>query len=173
MMKYLAIIGTWLAVLISDSVILPALTDFPSGFGILVFLSALVIVFGVHHWVIGLGIVLAGITELIFGMYFGVVIGAWLVMVWCGYVLYQFLNVKSMGENDSMFSLMPFTLLGLVVFSVGEIVFWLIEYFIYKSGFTLPVLLEVASSPVIISIVIIELAITLFIFRFIYPSQNA
>lgn len=172
MIKYPAIVGVWLVVLIIDSVMLPALTGFPSGFGISVFLSALVIVFGVHRWVIGLGVVFAGITELIFGMNFGVVIGSWLFMVWCGYVLYQFLNIKSMGENDSVFAVLPFTFLGIVIFSVGGIAFWLINHFIYKSGLVLSVLLEIMVSPVIASIVIIELAATLFVFRLINSSPN-
>lgn len=172
-MKYFMIIGIWLAVLIGDGVILPALTGLPAGFGIIVFLSALVITFGIHRWVIGLGIILAGVTELMIGAYFGVIMGAWLVMAWSWHLLNKFLNMKPLNESDSLVALMPFTLLGLGLFALGESALWAISRFIYEAGLTAMVLVDILRSPAIFSIVAAELVITLFIFHFIYSPRNS
>ncbi|MEK7217700.1 MAG: hypothetical protein AAB374_02245 [Patescibacteria group bacterium] len=171
-MRHLAIIGVWFVVFIADGIVFPALTGLPSGFGIMVLLSVLAITFGVHRWVIGLGIIFAGITELIIGTYFGTIIGAWLAMAWVWHLLNQFLNLKSMNENDSLVALAPFILLGLGLFAFGEGVSWMIIHFVYESELT-AMFFDIFLSPAILSIVAVEFAITFFVFRFIYFSRNA
>ncbi|GEM_PF-5521698 len=172
-MRRLTIVIIWFTVFVGDGIILPALTGLPAGFGILVFLSALMITFGVQRWVIGSGIIFAGATELILGTYFGVIIGAWLVMAWLGHVFFKFLNMESMNKNNSLAILVPFTLFGVVIFFAGVGAWWIINRLAYESGLSPSALFRVVLSPVIISIVVIELAITLFIFRFIYSPKNA
>src|SRR3989344_882957 len=172
-MKYFAIIGVWFVALVGDGIILPALTGLPSGFGIIVLLSIMAVGFGVHRWVIGLGMILAGTTELIIGTYFGTIIGAWLVMAWGWYFLNQFLNIKSINKNNFLMAFVPVTLLGLGLFVFGEGVLWIIIRFVYESGLSTITLINILCSPAIFSIVAIELAVTLFIFRFIYLSRNA
>lgn len=172
-MRYFVIIGLWFAVLVIDGVVFPSLTGWPSGFGIIVLLSALAITFGIHRWVIGLGIILAGLTELMLGTYFGTIVGAWLVMAWSWHLLNQFLNMKPLSENDSFLALIPFTLLGLGLFGLGEIMLWIISRFVYKSGLAITNFIGVFHSPMIFIIVAIELAVTLFVFRFIYSSRNS
>ena len=172
-MRYFAIMVVWFAVLIGDGIVFPALTGWPSGFGIMVLLSALAITFGIHRWLIGLGIILAGLTELILGTYFGIIIGAWLVITRVWHLLNQFLNLKPMSENDSLIAFAPATLCGLGLFSLGEGVSWVIIRFAYESELPATTLINILRSPAIISIVGIELLITLFVFRFIYFSRNA
>ena len=172
-MKILTIIGVWLVVLIIDGIVLPALTGLPSGLGIMVLLSALAIMFGVHRWVIGLGIVLAGLTELILGTNFGVIIGAWLVMVWGWYFLNQFLNIKLISKNNFLVILLPLTLLGLIIFVLGEGAWWAISHLVYERGLALSTLLYIIRSPVILSVVAVELMVTLFVFGLVYSSHNS
>lgn len=172
-MKRVVIIGVWLMVLIVDGTVLPPLTGWPSGFGIMVLLSALAITFGIHLWVIGLGLVLAGMTELILGSYFGAIIGAWLIMAWIWYFLNRFLNMKPISENKSLVALVPFTLLGFILFVFGEGISWIINYFIYGSGFALTILVSIIRSPIICAVVVVELIITLSIFRLIYYPKDS
>ncbi|MDP4001784.1 MAG: hypothetical protein Q8P69_01925 [bacterium] len=171
-MKYFTIIIIWFIVFISDGIILPALTGLPAGFGILVFLLALMITFGVHRWVIGSGIIIAGVTELILGVYFGVIIGTWLVMAWIGHVFFKFLNIESMNENNFFGTIIPFTLFGIVIFAVGEGTLWVISRLAYESGLSPSTLFRIVFSPMVIIIVAIELVVTLFIFRFIYYTSR-
>lgn len=171
-MKRLLIIGVWLAVLIIDGIVLPALTGLPAGLGIMVLLSALAITFGIHRWVIGLGIILAGMTELMFGAYFGTIIGAWLVIAWGWHLLNRFLNMNPASENDSFMALVPFAVLGLGLFGLGEGVSWAIDRFVYESGLAVTTLIDILRSPTIFIIVAIELVATLLIFRLIYFSRT-
>lgn len=172
-MKYLLITVFWLVIFICDGIILPALTGLVSGFGAIVFLSALAITFGIHRWVIGLGIVLAGLTELMIGTYFGVIIGAWLVIAWSWHLLNRFLNMKSVNKNDSLGALIPVTLFGLGLFVVGEGVLWMMSRFVYESGLTATIFINILRSPTIIAVIMAELIITLFVFRFISSPKNA
>ena len=167
------IIIVWISLLVGDGIILPALTSLPSGFGAIVFLSALAITFGIHRWVIGLGIVLAGLTELMIGTYFGVIIGAWLVIAWSWHLLNRFLNMKSVNKNDSLGALIPVTLFGLGLFVVGEGILWMISRFVYESGLTATIFINILRSPTIITVIMTELIITLFVFRFISSPKNA
>lgn len=171
-MRRLVVIIIWFVVFVSDGIILPALTGLPTGFGILIFLSALIITFGVHRWVIGSGIILAGVTELILGTYFGVIMGAWLVMAWFGHIFFKFLNIESMDKNNSLATLVPFTLFGIIIFIVGEGALWTINRLAYESGLSPSTLSQIVFSPVVITVVAIEIAVTLFIFRLIYYSKN-
>lgn len=172
-MKYLAIVGVWLAIFVGDGIIFPALTGLPSGFGIIVLLSALVITFGIHRWLIGLGLIFAGLTELILGAYFGTIIGAWLIIVWGWYLLNQFLNLKLMNERASLATFVSRILFGLGLFVLGESVLWMIIRFVYEPELTITILINILRSPTIFSIVLVEFAVTFFVFRFIYSSKNA
>ena len=172
-MKQLAVICVWAAVFIIDGIMFPALTGLPSGLGIIVLLSALAITFGIHRWVIGLGIVLAGLTELMVGAYFGSIIGAWLVMAWSWHLLNRFLNMKPLSENNFLVALGPFTLLGFGLFGLGEGILWAIGRFVYEPGLTVTTLISIFRSPIMLSIVAVEFAIIIFIFRFIYSSRNS
>ena len=172
-MKRFGIIVIWFAVLIIDGVILPALTGLPSGFGIIVFLSALAITFGIHRWVLWFGIILAGISELILASYFGVIIGAWLVMATGWYFLNQFLSTKPMGESDSFFSFVPSVFFGFVLTGLGEGAIWLISRFVYKSGFATTTLLGIVRSPMIVGVMAVELGLILLVFRWFYSPKNS
>lgn len=171
-LKYFAIIIIWFVIFIGDGTVLPALTGLPFGFGIMILLSVMAITFGIQRWVIYLGIILAGLTELMIGAYFGTVIGAWLVMAWLWHILNNFLNMKSMSENDSLMTLVPFTLFGLGLFGLGEGVSWLINRFVYEPELAITNFVGIFCSPTMFSIVVIELTVTLFIFHFIYFSRN-
>ncbi len=171
-MKRIAIIGVWLAVLVVDGIVLPALTGRPAGLGVMVFLAALAITFGIQRWVIGLGIVLAGLTELMLGIYFGTIIGAWLVLAWGWHLLNRFLNMKPVSENDSWPVLAPFTLFGLALFLLGESASWAISRFAYEPGLSPATLFQIVRSPVIFCVVTVELVVILFIFHFIYSARN-
>ena len=94
-------------------------------------------------------------------------------MAWIWHLLNQLLNLKSMNENDSLVALAPFILLGLGLFAFGEGTLWVIIRFVYEPGLSTITLINILRSPAIFSIVAIELAVTLFIFRFIYLSRNA
>jgi len=171
-LKHLAIIIVWVIIFIGDGAVLPALTGLPSGFGIMVLLSAMVVVFGVQRWVIGLGIILAGLTELMVGTYFGTVIGAWLAIVWTWHFLNNFFNIKTINENSSFVALVPCTLFGLGLFGLGEGVLWVISRLVYEPGLSIVTLFDVFHSSAILSIVVIEFVMILFVFRLIYSSRN-
>lgn len=172
-MRQLTVICIWAAVFIGDGIILPALTGWPSGLGIMVLLAALAITFGIHRWVIGLGIVLAGMTELMVGAYFGAIIGAWLVMVWGWHFLNRFLNMKPVSENDSLVALVPFTLLGLIIFGLGEGALWVISRLAYEPRLTVTTFVNILGSPTIFTVVTIELAVIIFILHLIYSPRNS
>lgn len=172
-MRYFSIIGIWFAVLIGDGIVIPGLTGLPSGFGIIVILSALAITFGIHRWVINFGIVLAVLTELLLGAYFGSIIGAWLIMASVWHLLDRFLNMRPIDENNSLAALAPFTLLGLGLFGLGESAMWAIGHFVYEPGLAPLPLFYIMSSPVIFGIVSGELVLILLIFRFIFYSRNS
>ena len=172
-MKRLAIIIAWFFVVIIDGVVLPALTGLPTGFGIIIFLSAFAISFGIHRWVIILGIVLAFVTELNVGTYFGIIIGAWLVIAWAGHLMNRFFNMKPVNENDSLISILPIALLGFVLFCIGEVTLWVISRFVYESGLSMATLLQIMRSPKILAGVVAELMVVLSIFRLVYSPGDS
>lgn len=172
-MKHFPIILIWLGVIIADGIVLPALTGLPSGFGTIVLLSVLAITFGIHRWVIGLGILIAGIAELIFGMYFGAIIGSWLIMAWGWHLLNRFLNMKPMIEDNSLIAILPLTLFGLGLFIVGEAALWVTSRFVYEPKLTPSNLVHVVLSPIVLGITAAELIVIFFIFRFIYSSRDS
>ncbi len=171
-MKYFIIIVVWFAIIVGDGTILSALTGLPAGFGIIALLSALAVTFGIYRWVIILGIVLAGITELMLGLYFGTIISAWLVIAWVWHILNRFLNINLANENVSLMVLIPLTMLGFSLFIIGEGVLWAISNFVYKSGLNIMTLINIFRLPVICIIILIELSVTIFILRFGYRSKN-
>lgn len=171
-MRRLGIVGIWLVVIIIDGIVLPALSGLPSGLGIMVFLSALAITFGIHRWVISWGIVMAGATELILGAGFGTIIGSWLVVAWVWYLLNRFLNMKPLSENDSFLAFILFILLGLGLLAIGEGALWVITRLAYQSDLSTSTLFHLFRAPTILSIVAVELGVTLFVFRFIYSPKN-
>jgi len=170
-LKHLAIIIIWFVFFIGDGTVLPALTGLPFGFSIMILLSVMAITFGIERWVVYLGIILAGLTELLVGAYFGTIIGAWLVMAWLWHVLNKFLNMRPMSENNSLVTLMPFTLFGFGLFGLGEGVSWLINRFVYEPKLAITNFIGIFGSPTMLCIVAVELIVTLFIFHFIYSSQ--
>ncbi|MBP9822148.1 MAG: hypothetical protein KBC81_01735 [Candidatus Pacebacteria bacterium] len=171
-MKRFAIILIWIAVVVADGVLLPAISGMPSGFGALVFLSALIITFHVHRWVIGLGIFISLATELWVGAYFGTIIGSYLIMVIVWYLLNKFLNMRSASENGSMLAIIPFTFLGIILFGVGEVFLWLVNRYVYIRDLSMATLIKLIISPEILAIVTIELIVIFLVFNFIYSSQN-
>lgn len=158
--------------IIGDGNIFPALTGLPSGFGIVTLFSVLAITFGIHRWVVVLGIILAGVTELILGAYFGTIISAWLIMAWIWYFLNRFLNLKPASENNSLLAFIPFILLSFSLFVIGESVWWLISRFVYEPELTLATLINIFSSPTICAVILVELATTFLLFRFFYHPKD-
>ena len=172
-MKRAAIAAVWVVVLIVDGVVLPGLTGLHAGLGIMIFLAALAVSFGAHRWVIGLGMALSLGAELILGMNFGVIIGAWLAIIWSWYGMSQVLSMKSVHENDSMLTLVPCAAFGIVLVAVGECAAWLIDRVMYQAGLTSATLRAILGSPAIMGVAFVELVAVLFIFRFIYSSRTS
>mgnify|MGYP001579176617 CR=1 FL=1 len=172
-MKHISIIGVWIVLIIIDGILLPSLTGLPSGPDTILFLSVMVVTFGIHRWVIGLGIVIAGFAELILGTYFGAFIGSWLIMAWGWYILNRFLNMKPVSKHDSFLALAPFTLFSLALFFLGEGILCAIIRFVYEPELNLSTLLYIIQSPVILIVVAIEIAVTLLAFRFMYSSRDS
>lgn len=170
-MKYLLIIGLWLMAFICDGIILPALTGLVSGFGVIVFLAILIVMFGVHRWTILTGIILASATEILTGAYFGTIIVAWLIMNLVWYFLNMFLNIKLINPNDSFIKILTLIPYGLGLFILGESVMWLMIRLIYETQISIIMLSSILGSLVVYSIFMAEFLVIIFILRYIYHSK--
>ncbi len=171
-MKYILIFLIWLGLLVIDGLFLPAFFNFPFGFGMMIFLSALIVAFGSHRWVILLGLFLSVMAELILGAHFGTIMGSWLIMALGWYFLNQFLNIKPLKKEDSIIAVIPFIFFGLILFVIGEGALWLLNHFLYIRDLDVSVLVGIISAPALLISAIIELFGVLMIFKLISSDQN-
>ncbi len=77
-----------------------------------IFLIAIAMTYGVHRWVIYLGLVIACLTELVYGFYFGSLMIQWLVIMWIWYSLNNFFSLKVVNKNDYWFLIVPYIFYG-------------------------------------------------------------
>ncbi|MEK9158278.1 MAG: hypothetical protein AAB638_03835 [Patescibacteria group bacterium] len=163
-MKILTAIIIWIGVLLFDGVLLPATSNILIGMGSIVFLVALVVSQGLHRWVVSLGVALALTTEIIFGLYLGTLVGAWLVALWVWYGINRFLSLKSVVEDSSLVTLLPSLISGLLVLFAMLFAQWGLVRIFYESSISLSVFSNLLTSPRIIIIVAVELLIVIALF---------
>ena len=170
-MKRLVLPLLYILLLVVDGIVIPAFRDAVSGFGPAIFLVALLIGFGVHRGIIGWGLVIAFLTELSFGLYFGSMMGAWLITVGIWHLLNRFFSLKSFKENDSWFALVPAIFFGLILFGTFEIGQWLVSRLAYDRNLSIAIVEYMARSPEILMVSIGELLFILIAMRQLHARR--
>ncbi len=161
------IVLIWLAALVVDGIMLPALRIGPAGFGTLLFLIALALTFGVHRWVVGWGIAIALAAEIMLGLYFGTLIAAWLIAAWGWYGINRFFSMKAASEPGSRLAIIPLVVFGILLFVAAQLGQWFITRVFYERTLTVAVTQAIINSPPILIIVGIELLVLLAVLRLI------
>ncbi len=164
-MKKVVLILLYLLLIALDGIIIPAFQGAISGFGPAIFLVGLLVGFGVHRGIIGWGLVAACLTELLFGLYFGSMMGAWLITVWIWHLLNRFFSLKSFQENDSWLALVPAIFFGLILFGAFEIGQWVVIRLAYERSLSIAIVEYMARSPQILMVAIVELFFVLIVMR--------
>lgn len=172
-MKIFFSIIVWVFVLVVDGVVLPTMTNIFAGMGSVIFLTTLVLVHGFHKWVVGLGLLLAVVTEVVFGIYVGSIVGSWLVILWTWHLINKFMSFKSMSEDSSWSTLIPLLFSGAVISLFAFMAQWLIARFIYSSELPLAFIYQTLISPPIFITAFLELVVLLAMFRIIYKPKKS
>lgn len=164
-MKKLIVILLYILIIVIDGILIPSFRDAISGFGPAIFLTALLIGFGVNRGTIAWGLVIAGLTELLFGLYFGSMMGAWIITVGAWHLLNRFLSLKPFGENDSWLALVPAIFFGLILFGSFEMGQWLVIRLAYDRNLSIAIVKGIASSPEILTVAVGELSFLLIVIK--------
>lgn len=159
----------WLGVLVTDGVIIPALIGVLTGFGPILFLIALVVHFGVQRWIVGLGIFMAFLTELLLGLYFGSFIGTWLIIVSVWYIVVKFFSLKSSDESWS--TLIPSFIFGMILCVIAIIGEWLIIRLVYESTLSFSTTYNLIISSQVFVFTGLEFVILLLVLRYISKTS--
>ena len=93
-MRTVFIGGLFLATLIIDGMVMPALFHVRESLLLLVFLVAMIVTFGERTWVVGYGIVISLLAELLLGLYPGTLILSFLFVLLMWHSLTRFINIK-------------------------------------------------------------------------------
>lgn len=161
----------WVLCLVVDGVVLPGLGITQAGVGPIVFLAAFLAAFGVRPWTIGWGIFFALGGEIFLGLGLGTLIISWLITVGVWHAVNGIINVPSVNERSSWGLLAPLTASALGLWIVFQAVYWLIVKLIYDQALPLASLTIILSSPGIILLVVIEIAILIAAY-IILPRKN-
>ncbi len=162
----------WVVFLVFDGMVMPGLRVLESGFGSIIFLIALLLVFGIHRWVVGWGLGIGLISELLFGLHLGSIMGAWIIVVWSWYVLNRFFTVKPLEEHDSWFGAIPSIVFGILLFVISQGGEWLIIRLAYERTLPLELIKYILRSPQIFLSVALELGILLIALRSLYTRRE-
>lgn len=171
-MKRLLIIPLLLLFWTIDSIILPGFYPNLGGLGVMVFLIALLLSFGVNRWVVGWGLAISFLVELCFGFYFGSLMGTWLFVVWAWHILNRFFSLKPFYEHDSWLALIPAVFLGVLLFVISQIGSWGITHMIYDHNISFSVIDDMLRSPRVMVTVLGELMVLLAVIRGIYIRRS-
>ena len=132
-MKTVFIAVLFIIALLSDGVIIPALFGFHESFLLFIFLVALIVVYGDKKWIISFGILASFVTELLLGLYPGVLIISWIVLVWIWYIATRFFNVRPFIE-ERIADIPVYISVGLVLLALLSITVSLLSYFLYNAA---------------------------------------
>jgi hypothetical protein len=163
-MSRIALILIWFGVLVVDGIIFPAL-GFIGGFGSIIFLISVLLSYGTHRWVIGWGLVVAFVTEILFGWYLGTFVLAWLSVVWTWYILNAVFSVRPAHESESGLSVLFLSVCGIGLFMVSELAGWVFVKLVYDPKITFLIPRMIVTSLSILGGVFLELMVVLSLIR--------
>lgn len=170
-MKRVLLIFVGGAMLIADSIIWPAVSGRIGGFGIILFLIGLILTFGMHRWVVGWGLGISFVAELLLGLYFGSLMGTWLIICWAWYLASRFLSMKPLQETDSWFGIIPLALCGIALYVIAEIGEWLLVRRAYENNLPSTLLKSLLTNPAMFAGMSIELILLLLVLRSVYAPK--
>ena len=169
-MRTILLIVLWLAILLVDGLVMPALFHIRESFLVFVFLCALVVVYGEQSWLIWRGLLLAVATELFLGLSIGTVVIGFLAAAGTWHALTRFINLKPLLEEASWLSPLHCAV-GLGLLAMCVIAAAGAQAIFYAAN-PLPILFQFAISPAFIFQAVTAIAVCLFILTRFKPTMH-
>ena len=159
-MSRISVAGLFIATIIAGTIVMPAMFGIDDNFLALIFLVALIVVYGTKDWIVWSGVIMAAAVELLQGIYPGSLVMSWLLTAWVWHLMTQFFSLRPLLESSRR-GIIAHVAAGLLLLGIMSFAMIGIEYGFYGHSVTPAVLQRVVHMPMIILWVVVTTTVYL------------